>query len=649
MAPAYGRVRARFQRSRKAEVERRSRSSVIPGVRARMSCRQRRSRTFLTAVALITLLAGGCAAGGSAASYPQSGRSVEVVRAAGQPDQTFVFANPTPWGSNWSYNPFSSDFLSDLNDVALLPLAIAQPSKYGNYLPELATSWQTTGSEISISLRRGARWQNGTPVTSKDVLTDLLLEGVAGNSLWTYLTSATAPSSSTVVLHLKPHTAASEVLFDSLSLFPLPTSEYKVFLIPHLASYLAGHYPSSSRQGQALARDLKSLQKFQPKSFLGDGPFKVVGATSQEVELHRSTTFWDASRIHPQAVTFMDFASNDGAWAALLSHRADFSNTGMTAPIVKKWKETPNSGYVTALNGSGWVLDFNDRSYPFNILAVRQAIAYAIDRPKMLALAFGGKAPALTAVHPDGLTHDVNTSWLNPVQLKSLNTYSYDPAKAAALLKRAHFSKRNGKWYLPNGKLFKVSMDAPAGWSAVVEVRVMASMLSSFGISATASSVEQPGYWTDQASGQFDLSYGFEGGGNLNPLAQLASVLVSQDFVSSGSSGSANPGIGFGPTLEVPGLGRVDVPATLTKEEDTANPGPEMRQLTWDWARLVNQQLPYLSYAYQYGQLSFSTSKFGDWPRPHSSLWALTGIDTGGGLLAMMQDGYIRPHTVRHS
>jgi hypothetical protein len=71
-----------------------------------------------------------------------------------------------------------------------------------------------------------------------------------------------------------------------------------------------------------------------------------------------------------------------------------------------------------------------------------------------------------------------------------------------------------------------------------------------------------------------------------------------------------------------------DVPASLVigdqpgqiKEYETVGPGPEMNALTWDWARLVGQQVPYLWYATKVYQFPFSTTHYTDYPPLNSKV-----------------------------
>jgi peptide/nickel transport system substrate-binding protein len=107
-------------------------------------------------------------------------------------------------------------------------------------------------------------------------------------------------------------------------------------------------------------------------------------------------------------------------------------------------------------------------------------------------------------------------------------------------------------------------------------------------------------------------------------------------------------GLGFGPTETVPGLGSVDVPATIGQESEQVGPGPQMDKLVYDWARLVNQQVPFITYATKVYQFPYSSQNFTDWPPVNSQgtspLWDILGQgNITQGLTLMLEDGYIRP------
>lgn len=567
--------------------------------------------------------------------------------------KAFVTDSPGGWGLTWSYNNFDPHFLGPLYSYAFLPLAITKPTTIGDYIPELATSWSVNSSTITIHLRSGAKWQDGTPFTSKDVLTTFLLQGTNGNQLWAQITGAHTPNANTLVLDLRKGVPAHVVLGSALGISPLPASQYGKYVTPDLQQNLIANWTTVQRQGpdaaakttagKAVAAAFGRLAKFNPKTFVGDGPFQLKTATQHDVIMTKWRGFWDAAKIHVPEVDFIAFASNDDVYPAMFSHHLDLPAAAMPDPITQRWLHTSGAHLLTADNYSQFALYFNCRKAPYNDKRVRQAIAYIIDRNKMTQLAAGGKSPYYSIKYPTGLLHSVQRNWLTDAQLHSLRPYNHDLAKATSLLRSAGFTKKSDHWYTPQGQRWTLQIQGPAGWNdSMADVKVIANMLSDFGISASAQAVEQPGYWTYQYDGAFDLDWGWGGNGGLNPLAGARSVLGNLNYVTTGSY-AGKPGIGYGPVVDVPGLGRVNVPQTLKAEVSSVDTGPQMRKLTWDWAQLINRDLPYLALDDKYSQLEYSTTHFGDWPPGSSLLWKLMGLNQNGGVVAAMQQGFIRP------
>ncbi|MCL6091417.1 MAG: hypothetical protein M1435_00485, partial [Actinobacteria bacterium] len=89
----------------------------------------------------------------------------------------------------------------------------------------------------------------------------------------------------------------------------------------------------------------------------------------------------------------------------------------------------------------------------------------------------------------------------------------------------------------------------------------------------------------------------------------------------------------------------VNVSQAIDREEVVTPPGPVMDRLVWDWARLVNEQVPYLWYATKVYQLSYSTSQFSDWPAQTSPLWDIMSANRDAGLVLAITEGYLRPRS----
>lgn len=611
----------------------------------RMISRRWRRDWSLGVIAVSVIVLMTATACGVARSGPSVATGLDRSQKATSSQATFIYAQSNSWGSTFSYNVFNPSYWAYLNGVALLPLGYAAPGRFASrYVPELASSWRMTKTKVMIDLRTDARWQDGKPLTSRDLSTTLLLEGVDHNQIWNQISGFQAVGAHRVILDVRRGVSPDLVLNSALGLYVIPSSEYATFVVPGLERDLLQTYsaPTDTQSGAAktVSSVLARLVKFAPKTFVGDGPFELVKVTSEAGTLHRWRGFWASSKIKVGTWEFLSFSDATNVFPALFSHRVDMSLTFPTDLIEQRLVHTPGLVYLQVPAYYQWGVYFNSRKYPLNLTGVRQAISYLVRRKRLDALAYGYHTENQIADHPDGLIQSVAAQWLSQRQVASLNTYSYNPSKAASILRQLGFHKKGQWWYLPDGKQFTLTADGPSGWTqTVTEMQVVASSLTNFGIKTSASAVEQPGYWTYQDEGNFDLDWGWETYGTNDPLLGIAGVLSSYDFVS-----KTEPGIGFGPTADVPGLGSVNVPETISKEASTVGPGGEMRKLTWDWARLMNQQVPVLTLANKYSTFEYTTSSFTNWPPKRSQLWGIIGNgNTFGGIALAMERGYIRP------
>lgn len=624
-----------------------------------MMFRARKTRAALVAIAISTGVALVTSGYGTTPSRAYADNLAAVSRrfpASNRSAPSFVYAAFTAWSTSWSFNPYNPDWVGTLDDLSLLPLAIAKPPKLGNYIPELATSWKVTNNRVTITLRSDARWQDGKPVTSHDVLVSLELDGANGNGLWAETTGMTTPNAHTLVMAVRPGQSGGLLLYNVLSQFPVPASQYGKFLpsgfehdlVSYYAKPASGAPSTTSPAGRVISAVETKLTKFVPIPFVGDGPYRELGITTSQMTLRLWPGYWDAKRIHVTNVTVDNFAVAAPAYALYYSHKIDFSNFAMLKNILDKWLKTSDHGYTTMPNYVQYGLDFNNRRYPFNQRAFRQAIAYIIDRPTVALAAYGGLHLAKADQYEDGVFYALETTWLTPAELKRLNAYPQNLAKAASLLKSLHFTKKNGKWVEPDGKPIRLTLTFQAGNPDSTEMgESCSSQLTNFGLTTTAVAVPAPGYSTEVPAGTFDIAWEFVGGCGLDPLADQASVIGTANNFPPVTSGGARTkaGLGFGPTMDVPGLGTVDVANTITREASTVGPGSKMAKLVWDWARIINRNLPYLVLANKVQQVDYSTYDYTDWPPTSNPDWGLMGVSLNGGLLVALQQGYIRPRS----
>lgn len=219
--------------------------------------------------------------------------------------------------------------------------------------------------------------------------------------------------------------------------------------------------------------------------------------------------------------------------------------------------------------------------------------------------------------------------------------------RRASLLQSAGFHKRGSQWFMPNGKQFTMTLTPiSTNTDIVTSFNAAAKALDTFGIKSSVDAVQGTEQYTDMGDGNFLIGQHFTAGGT-DPLGIFNAELGSgNDFPSLGTY-AGKRAMGYGPVENVPGLGKVNVPTTITKESTSVAPGPKMRKLTWDWARLVDQQLPYLTYGTKVYQFTYSTARYKDWPPVNAEhdgpIWNIISNDITGGLLVAVEHGYIRP------
>src|ERR1039458_10149753 len=115
-------------------------------------------------------------------------------------------------------------------------------------------------------------------------------------------------------------------------------------------------------------------------------------------------------------------------------------------------------------------------------LPVREAMAYAIDRPKVSELGEYGYEPA---ANQTDIVKPTFTSWYDSSASKKYDGYTYDPSKAMSILKNAGYKEKNGVFQTPKGPL-SFTIDNIGGYSDwVASVSVIETELKAVGISIT--------------------------------------------------------------------------------------------------------------------------------------------------------------------
>ena len=161
---------------------------------------------------------------------------------------------------------------------------------------------------------------------------------------------------------------------------------------------------------------------------------------------------------------------------------------------------------VEKFNGSNiQYIGFNTEIAPLDNVKVRQAIAYGINREKIINDLLLGQATIAHSILPE-------ESWAFNAGTK----YEYNPAKAKQLLDEAGFKDKNG-----DGKreMPKISFKVSSGNQAVSQyTQLIVSQLLEIGIPVEIDSVEFQTMLSQLQKGQYQMTTGRWVGGNQDPI-----------------------------------------------------------------------------------------------------------------------------------
>jgi len=171
-------------------------------------------------------------------------------------------------------------------------------------------------------------------------------------------------------------------------------------------------------------------------------------------------------------------------------------------------------------------------------VAVRQAMAYAIDRPKASLIGEYGYEPASNQA---GIVTPTFSGWLDAPQAASYgNNYAYNPQKAISILQAAGYKKGSDGIMAKGGQKLQFTILNNGGFSDwVAAVSVIQQNLKAVGIQVTPQNLAATTYQTDLYGGKYQLGYGSETGGP-SPYYEMRQWLYSANSAPIGTAAGSN-------------------------------------------------------------------------------------------------------------
>lgn len=241
---------------------------------------------------------------------------------------------------------------------------------------------------------------------------------------------------------------------------------------------------------------------------VGSGPYKFgsFDPVQNVVQLESFPEYWEGAP-NVQNILIKGLPDANALQAELKSQIVDLA-PGVTnlAPDTFKSLEQDQNLKVLKFNGSNiQYLGFNTESEPLNNVKVRQAIAYAINREKIINDLLLGQAQIAHSILPE-------ESWAYAPG----TTYPYDPEKAKQLLNEAGFRDTNGDGIREMPKIaFKIS----SGNTAVSQyAQFISNQLKEVGIPVEIEQLEFQTMLSQLQKGQYQMTTGRWVGGNQDPI-----------------------------------------------------------------------------------------------------------------------------------
>ncbi len=334
--------------------------------------------------------------------------------------------------------------------ISLNPLVLEGPSAYavselfysyltnydanGNIVPDLAT--YTVGpdnSTVTYHLRRGVRWQDGVPLTSRDVVFSYQAVMNPANNLpqrygYDRVASVTAPDAYTVVVRTK-----------------MPFS-------PIIGWFFGG----DSNYTILPAHVLASFKNINNVSFnaapVGSGPYRLGSwDRGNRLTLRANPTYYAGKPAIEQLV--MPFIA-DGSTTINELHTGEVDAAFLLdASRIGELRTIPNHQVVVTPVPYFYGLSFNLQDPVLSDRTVREAFALAIDRRSLTRKITQGAYDADTGAR--GLF-----TWaFDP----HADTITYDPARAGALLTQAGWIPGPDGIRVKNGHKLRLELALPAG------------------------------------------------------------------------------------------------------------------------------------------------------------------------------------------
>jgi peptide/nickel transport system substrate-binding protein len=450
----------------------------------------------VAAGAVGALLLAGCSSAGSGSGGGSTAGGAGVLTIANVAGQTWTCGfNPFNPGVNY----LSFGFVYE-------PLVYVNALKNNAETPMLATGyqWAPDKKSMTFTIRDGVKWNDGKPMSADDVAFTFNLmkanPGLDFNALWTSILTGVTASGNTVSMQFKA-----------------PADPY--------FWYIAGDTPIIAKHVWGAQKDPVKFQDAHP---VGTGPYAVNPCAANNIVYTANTHYWQPGLPKVKKMNYPAYTDNDPANLDLASGKAQWG--GQFIPGIDKLyvSRDPANHHYWFPPTTNVALYFNLQHPVTSNVAIRQAMAYAIDREAVSKIGESGYQPA---ANQTGVVLPTYQDWYNSAAADAAGYGKPDTARATQLLAGAGYSPSHPL------KLHVITISGYTDWDAsLAEIK---QQLAPLGIQLTIDDVAGETFNERLQKGDFDMAYYSQVGG-AGPYYELRQILYGPNSAPLGENAASN-------------------------------------------------------------------------------------------------------------
>jgi peptide/nickel transport system substrate-binding protein len=415
----------------------------------------------------------------------------EVVVPTEFPREETLYISGSAWGPASTWNPFQTGSLANTTGTIgfVYEFLFHYDPFSGEMIPWLAESGEwVDDTTYSITLRDGLTFTDGEALTADDVKYTFDL-GLDYPAIW-FATMREYLTEVTVVDELNLTLSFENPLYQEF--------ENNLYNIPIV--------PQHIWEG----RSEEEITAGANENPVGSGAYMYLTHGEDRNIWVRNDNWWGNdvfSQPAPRYIVDIRTSSNNVALGMVLKGELDLSNNFLPGVA-----ELANKGYVNTyyeevpymLSANTAVLFLNTTKAPMDDPAFRRALAFAIDVPSIVNIAY---AQLVAAANPTGLLPNLS-NYVDEAVVDDLG-YTFDSEQAMSILADAGYKDVDDDGFVetPEGEPIALEVTCPNGWTDwMAAIEVIANSAQAAGINIQNVTPDYGAWNTALQSGTFDMT-----------------------------------------------------------------------------------------------------------------------------------------------